>query len=102
SPVHETDGAGRVWVYVEAYGLTAGSRFRTVVRLEPEKGEEGAFEIGFEGEGPADAGEAARGLYRLELGDSPPGAYEATLRVRDGRTGAESLPARFRVVNRRR
>ncbi|MFW6084394.1 MAG: hypothetical protein ACODAA_04215, partial [Gemmatimonadota bacterium] len=100
TPMSVTDDSGNAWLYVEAYGLSPRGEYTTEVRMEPrDEGE--AFTLTYSGAPPSSAEEAVQRLFRLELGDSDPGGYVATVTVTDA-LGRRSLPTQTDLVVRNR
>ncbi len=104
SPTHVVAPDGAAHVYFEVYGIRPGDIYDVEVRVVAEsvaqrmfdmEPDEAAFTLQFPS--VADADRTGQGLgrhhLRVELGDSPGGAYVVALRVTDRRTGIVSLPA---------
>lgn len=83
TPVNITDDSGRAWLYFEAYGLSPRSEYVTEIRMEPRDGGE-PFSLTYSGAAPASPEAAIRRMLRLNLGDTEPGQYGATITVTDG------------------
>ncbi|MFW6084554.1 MAG: hypothetical protein ACODAA_05015 [Gemmatimonadota bacterium] len=98
TPVNITDQSGRAWLYFEAYGLSPRGEYVTEIRMEPRDGGE-AFSLTYRGSAPAAPETAAHRVLRLDLGDTEPGEYGATITVTDG-LGRRSLPIETSLVVR--
>jgi hypothetical protein len=98
TPVNITDASGRAWLYFEAYGLSARGEYVTEIRMEPRDGGE-AFSLTYPGSPPATSDAAVHRVLRLDLGDTEPGEYGATITVTDDR-GRRSLPIETSLVVR--
>ena len=98
TPVSMTDDSGRAWLYFEVYGLSPHGDYTTEVRMEP-RGAGESFTLTYAGSPPSSAREAVHRLLRLDLSDSEPGEYEATVIVTDG-IGRRSLPIHATLVVR--
>lgn len=98
TPVNITDDSGRAWLYFEAYGLSPRGEYVTEIRMEPRDGGE-AFTLTYPGSPPASPEAAVHRVLRLDLGDTEPGQYGATITVTDAR-GRRSLPIETSLVVR--
>ena len=106
SPAHLTGSDGRAHVYFEVYGIDAGAPYTVEVRVVPEeisarmwdlKPRQAAFHLSFDSEMPVSGGIGSHHL-RLDLSDTPQGAYMLAVRIREGSTGRRSLPTTTPVI----
>lgn len=97
TPVHTTGSDGVAFAYFEAYNLTAGGAYQTRVRLRAERG--GApFDLRYPGTATSGGRVATRGVLRIDLSATEPGAYEMSITTRDLTTGLTTLPVRTTIV----
>ena len=101
SPAHLTGSDGIAYVYFETYGLSAGARYTTTVRLEPVDGDGDPFDLSFPGEAPMQPSPRVGRMLRLDLSDSEPGHYRMSLSVEDESSGERTLPFETEIVVRR-
>ena len=103
-PTHVVGLEGTAHIYFEVYGLRPGSAYDVEVRVVADSvadrvfqagPEELAFTLSFPSVAGADRSGLGLGRHhlRVELGDSPPGAYLLAVRVTDRITDITSLPA---------
>ena len=103
-PTHVVSGGGTAHIYFEVYGIRPGDGYDVEVRVVADVEADSVFEIGpeeaaftlrFPSAAAADRAGLGIGRHhlRVELADSPPGAYLLAVRVTDRGTGIESLPA---------
>lgn len=100
SPLHNTGPDGIAHVYYEVYGLTAGGKYVTTVRLEPEDGD--PFTLEYRGDSPANPYGKLSGYIRLDLSESPSGDYTMHVSVQDETSGIATLPHNTTLVVDRR
>jgi len=88
----------RAYLYYEAYGITAGGRYRADLRVVSPGGRE-ALQVQATGSAPGESGAPVRSADRLAIDDLAPGRYSAVVRVTDLETGRISEPrsVRFEV-----
>lgn len=101
SPAHLTGPDGIAYVYFETYGLSAGARYTTTVRLEPAEGDGEPFDLSFPGEAPLQPSPRVGRMLRLDLSDSEPGQYRMSLSVEDESSGERTLPFETEIAVRR-
>lgn len=102
TPTHVTGPHGSLHVYFEVYGIPAGERYETEVRLVPAKNagriyrlpaDAVAYQARFTSEMPAGDSPVGRHHLRLQLAGTPEGHYVLGVRVRVSASGATSLPS---------
>jgi hypothetical protein len=100
SPSHVTGPDGEIHLYFEVYGVSAASRYSVEIRVVPEESAdrmweiaagEAAFRMSFASEMPATGGIGSHHL-RVDLSDTPAGAYTLGIRINETATGRQSLP----------
>jgi hypothetical protein len=103
-PTHVVGETGTAHIYFEVYGVRPGGDYEVEVRVVADSvsdrifavsRDETAFALRFPSEAGADAAGSGLGRHhlRIELEESPTGAYLLAVRVTDRLTGIESLPA---------
>ena len=106
TPSHVTGPDGEIHLYFEVYGVSADSPYSVEIRVVPEglaervweiAAGETAFRVSFASEMPASGGIGSHHL-RLDLSDTPTGAYTLGIRITETETGRQSLPATTPVV----
>ena len=100
SPSHVTGPDGEIHLYFEVYGVSAASPYSVEIRVVPEESAdrmweiaagEAAFRMSFASEMPATGGIGSHHL-RVDLSDTPAGAYTLGIRINETATGRQSLP----------
>jgi len=106
SPSHITTPDGWLHLYFEVYGLRDGTPYEVEIRLVPERDAERvwaittgelAYRASFASEMPGTSGIGPHHL-RMDLSDTPAGAYVLGVRVTDTDSGLQSLPATTPVL----
>ena len=109
SPSHVTKPDGELHLYFEVYGLPGGSRYDVEIRAVPERDAEQvwaveagtlAYRASFGSEMPVSS-EISPHHLRLDLSDTPEGAYVLGVRVTDTESGLQSLPVTTPVIRAR-
>jgi len=99
SPTHVVGPDGSVIVYFEVYNVEPGRRYQVETRVVPAsvklqvfsgKVADVAFTLRYRSEMPAS--KIGRELLRIDLSETPPGAYLLGVRVRDVESDIVSLP----------
>ncbi len=112
SPSHLTGPDGGLHLYFEVYGVPAGTPYEVELRAVPEQDgqqvwamESGslAYRASFEAEMPASSSLSGISPHhlRLDLSDTPEGAYVLGVRVTDSASGKRSLPVTTPIVRQR-
>jgi hypothetical protein len=105
SPDHVTGPDGEIHIYFEVYGVRRTADYEVELRLTRDESpdqvfaldpSELPFRLSFTGRMPYDR--IGRHSLRLDLSDTPPGAYDLAVRVRDVDTGTHSLPTVTPIV----
>jgi hypothetical protein len=106
SPSHVTKPDGELHLYFEVYGVPGGSRYEVEIRAVPERDAEQvwaveagalAYRASFSSEMPGSSGISPHHL-RLDLSDTPEGAYVLGVRVTDLDSDLQSLPATTPII----
>jgi len=106
SPSHITTPDGWLHLYFEVYGLRDGAPYDVEIRVVPEGDAERiwaitpgdlAYRASFASEMPGASGIGPHHL-RMDLSDTPAGAYVLGVRVTDMDSGLQSLPATTPVL----
>ncbi len=101
TPSHVTGPDGEIHLYFEVYGVEAASSYSVEIRVVPEESAdqmwditagETAFRVSFASQMPATGGIGAHHL-RVDLSDTPAGAYTLGIRINETASGRQSLPA---------
>ena len=101
TPSHVTGPDGEIHLYFEVYGVEAATPYSVEIRVVPQDSAGGmweiaaretAFRVSFASEMPATGGIGAHHL-RVDLADTPPGAYMLGIRIDETASGRQSLPA---------
>jgi hypothetical protein len=101
TPSHVTGPDGEIHLYFEVYGVPAAAPYSVEIRVVPEESAdqmwditagETAFRVSFASEMPATGGIGAHHL-RVDLSDTPAGAYTLGIRINETASGRQSLPA---------
>jgi len=109
SPQHVTKPDGELHLYFEVYGLQAGAQYEVEIRAVPSPDAqriwavqtgELTYRASFSSEMPGSSGISPHHL-RLDLSDTPAGAYVLGVRVTDLDSGLQSLPVTTPAVRSR-
>jgi len=101
TPSHVTGPEGEIHLYFEVYGVEAASSYSVEIRVVPQDSAGGmweiaagetAFRVSFASQMPATGGIGAHHL-RVDLSDTPAGAYTLGIRINETTSGRQSLPA---------
>ncbi|MEJ2482179.1 MAG: hypothetical protein P8049_03435 [Gemmatimonadota bacterium] len=107
SPSHLTRPDGTIHLYFEVYGMRDGTPYEVEIRAVPERDANLiwavtpsalAYRASFDSEMP---GGISPHHLRLDLADTPDGAYVIGVRVTDANSGRQSLPVTTPLVRRR-
>ena len=107
TPSHVTGPDGDLHVYFEVYGMRDGTPYEVEIRAVPERDANLiwavtpsalAYRASFDSEMP---GGISPHHLRLDLADTPDGAYVIGVRVTDANSGRQSLPVTTPLVRRR-
>ena len=109
SPLHVTKPDGELHLYFEVYGLPGGAQYEVEIRAVPSPDAQRIWAVqagvltyraSFSSEMPGSSGISPHHL-RLDLSDTPDGAYALGVRVTDLDSGLQSLPVTTPVTRTR-